>query len=146
MVEGVSGLLAVHLGDERPRSRHRSQQLVWPNGAIAQMFSAEDPDGLRGPQFHAAWCDEICKWRHAERTWDMLQFALRLGPAPRQVVTTTPRPIPLLTRIIERCRYRDRPRPERATNKEYPGALVPGRDAPPLRAAPCSAARSSTAS
>jgi phage terminase large subunit-like protein len=77
------------------------QQLVWPNGAIAQMFSAEDPDGLRGPQFHAAWCDEICKWRHAERTWDMLQFALRLGPAPRQVVTTTPRPIPLLARIIE---------------------------------------------
>jgi phage terminase large subunit-like protein len=64
------------------------------------MFSAEDPDGLRGPQFHAAWCDEVCKWRYADRTWDTLQFALRLGPFPRQVVTTTPRPIPLLKRIM----------------------------------------------
>jgi phage terminase large subunit-like protein len=100
MVEGVSGLLAVHRTDQRPELAASRQQLVWPNGAIAQMFSAEDPDGLRGPQFHAAWCDEVCKWRHAERTWDMLQFALRLGQAPRQVVTTTPRPIPLLKRIM----------------------------------------------
>src|SRR5262249_29483060 len=87
MVEGVSGLLAVHPPHERPVLEPSKQQLVWSNGAIAQLFSAEDPDGLRGPQFHAAWCDELCKWRHAERTWDMLQFALRLGDAPRQIVT-----------------------------------------------------------
>jgi phage terminase large subunit-like protein len=101
MVEGISGLLAVHRTADRPVLLASRHQLVWPNGAIAQMFSAEDPDGLRGPQFHAAWCDEVCKWRYADRTWDMLQFALRLGPAPRQVVTTTPRPIPLLKRIMD---------------------------------------------
>ncbi|KAB2845842.1 MAG: DNA-packaging protein, partial [Hyphomicrobiaceae bacterium] len=64
------------------------------------VFSAEDPDGLRGPQFAAAWCDEIAKWRHAEATWDNLQFALRLGSDPRVVATTTPRPVPLLRRLL----------------------------------------------
>jgi len=91
----------VHRTGERPLLLGSRQQLVWPNGAVAQMFSSEDPDGLRGPQFHLAWCDEVCKWRHPDRTWDTLQFALRLGKAPRQVVTSTPRPIPLLKRIME---------------------------------------------
>lgn len=100
MIEGVSGLLAIHPDRERPRFAAAKMQLVWPNGSIAQMFSAEDPDSLRGPQFAAAWCDEIAKWRYAERTWDMLQFALRLGTWPRQVVTTTPRPLPILNRIL----------------------------------------------
>jgi phage terminase large subunit-like protein len=100
MVEGVSGLLAVHAPHERPVYEPSKRQLTWPNGAIAQLFSAEDPDGLRGPQFGAAWCDELAKWRYADKTWDMLQFALRLGDAPRQVVTTTPRPIALLKRIL----------------------------------------------
>jgi phage terminase large subunit-like protein len=100
MVEGVSGLLAIHEDAERPRFEPSKHQLVWPGGAVAQLFSAEDPDSLRGPQFHAAWCDEIAKWRRAEETWDMLQFALRLGSDPRQVVTTTPRPLPLLQRIL----------------------------------------------
>ena len=63
-------------------------------------FSSEDPESLRGPQFAAAWCDELAKWRYAEATWDMLQFGLRLGERPRQVVTTTPRPIPLLKRLL----------------------------------------------
>jgi phage terminase large subunit-like protein len=67
---------------------------------VAQAFSSEDPEGLRGPQFAAAWSDELGKWRHAEDTWDMLQFGLRLGTRPRQVVTTTPRPIPLLRRLM----------------------------------------------
>ena len=66
---------------------------------MAQMFAADDPDSLRGPQFDAAWCDELCKWRVPEKAWDMLQFALRLGPLPQCVVTTTPRPIALLTAI-----------------------------------------------
>ena len=64
------------------------------------MFSAEDPESLRGPQFAAAWCDELAKWRHAEATFDMLQFGLRLGERPRQVITTTPRPIALIKRLI----------------------------------------------
>ena len=100
MVEGVSGLLSVHAPHERPVYEPSKRQLTWPNGAIAQLFSAEDPDGLRGPQFGAAWCDELAKWRYADKTWDMLQFALRLGAAPCQVVTTTPRPIALLKRIL----------------------------------------------
>jgi phage terminase large subunit-like protein len=100
MVEGVSGLLAVHGDEDRPIFEAGRQQLVWPSGTIAQLFSAEDPDGLRGPQFHAAWCDELAKWRYVEETWDMLQFGLRLGAMPRQLVTTTPRPIPLLKRLM----------------------------------------------
>lgn len=100
MIEGVSGLLAIHGDDERPRFEISKGQLIWPNGTVAEIFSAENPDGLRGPQFAAAWCDELCKWRNAEATWDMLQFALRLGSAPQGVVTTTPRPMPLLKAIM----------------------------------------------
>ena len=100
MVEGVSGLLAVHPPEARPLFEPSKRQVTWPNGAIAQLFSAEDPESLRGPQFSAAWCDELCKWRHPEQTWDMLQFGLRLGAHPRQVVTTTPRPTKLLKALI----------------------------------------------
>jgi phage terminase large subunit-like protein len=100
MIEGVSGLLAVHGDDERPELAISKSQLVWPNGAIAQMFSAEDPDSLRGPQFDAAWCDELAKWRRPEETWDMLQFGMRLGSSPAIAVTTTPRPLPLLKTIM----------------------------------------------
>ena len=99
MVEGVSGIKAVHdteLQDDRPRWVGMRRQLVWEKtGFIAQAFSSEDPESLRGPQFAAAWCDELAKWKHAEATWDMLQFGLRLGQAPRQLITTTPRPTPL---------------------------------------------------
>lgn len=101
MIEGVSGLLAIHSEDERPMLEVSKSQLVWPNGTIAQMFSAEDPDSLRGPQFDAAWCDELAKWRRHEETWDMLQFGLRLGEAPTVAVTTTPRPLPLLKAIMD---------------------------------------------
>jgi phage terminase large subunit-like protein len=100
MVEGVSGLLAVHDAQERPEWSPTRGRLEWRSGAIAECFSAEDPDSLRGPQFSAAWCDELAKWRHAEATFDMLQFGLRLGGRPRQVITTTPRPISLLKRLI----------------------------------------------
>ena len=67
---------------------------------MALAFSAEEPDGLRGPQFGAAWSDEIAKWRHAEAAYDMIQFGLRLGARPRGLVTTTPRPIPLIRRLF----------------------------------------------
>nr|WP_238858384.1 terminase family protein [Faunimonas pinastri] len=101
MVDGISGLLAIHPPGERPQWSTSRRRLEWPNGSIAQAFSSEDPESLRGPQFGAAWCDELAKWRYAEETWDMLQFGLRLGDRPRQVVTSTPRPIPLLKRLIE---------------------------------------------
>ncbi len=100
MVEGVSGILAIHPADERPTFEATRRRLIWPSGAIAQLYSADDPESLRGPQFNAAWCDELCKWRYGEAAWDMLQFGLRLGKFPQQVVTTTPRPSPLLKRIM----------------------------------------------
>jgi phage terminase large subunit-like protein len=96
MVHGPSGLVATAPWAERPRWQPSLRRLEWPSGAVAHAFSAEDPDSLRGPQFEAAWADELGKWRYAQETWDMLQFGLRLGPRPRQVVTTTPRPIPLI--------------------------------------------------
>src|SRR5687768_16535533 len=68
MVEGVSGLLSVHIGGKRPRWIASKRQVVWENGAVAQAFSSEDPESLRGPQFSAAWCDELAKWKHAEAT------------------------------------------------------------------------------
>ena len=100
MIEGVSGLLAIHPSWNRPEWQRTRRRLVWPNGTVAQAFSAEDPESLRGPQFSAAWADELAKWRYPDACWDMLQFGLRLGAHPRQVVTTTPRPIPLLKRLI----------------------------------------------
>jgi phage terminase large subunit-like protein len=101
MVDGVSGLLAVHPKADRPTWEVGRRRLVWPNGAVAQAFSAEEPEALRGPQFDAAWCDELAKWPRAELAWDNLQFALRLGQRPREIVTTTPRPTPLLKRLAK---------------------------------------------
>jgi phage terminase large subunit-like protein len=99
MVKGVSGLMAVHPRNERPVLKGTT--LTWPNGAEASILSASDPDRFRGPQFAAAWCDEIGKWPNAEAAWDMLQFGLRLGDRPRQLATTTPRPTRLLRRLLE---------------------------------------------
>ncbi len=100
MIEGPSGLRAIADKDARPAFFPSRRRLEWKNGAVAQLFSAEDPDGIRGFQFDAAWGDELCKWRYAEETWSNLQLALRLGARPRQVMTTTPRPTALLKRII----------------------------------------------
>ena len=100
MIEGKSGLLAVHPDGERPIYAPSKREITWRNGSIAQIFSAEEPEGLRGPQFDAAWCDELAKWKHADACWDMLAFALRLGSNPRVTVTTTPRAVPLLKRLM----------------------------------------------
>ncbi len=100
MIEGASGLLSVHNAEERPIFEPSKQRLSWPNGAIAQMYSAENPEGLRGPQFDVAWCDEVGKWKDADAAWDMMQFGLRLGEHPQVVVTTTPRTIGLLKRLL----------------------------------------------
>ncbi len=91
MVFGDSGLIACSPPDRRPTWEATRRRLVWPNGATAMCFSAHDPESLRGPQFDAAWADELGKWKKSAETWDMLQFALRLGEDPRCVVTTTPR-------------------------------------------------------
>lgn len=100
MVEGDSGLLKVSPPWNRPRYEPSKRKLTWPNGAVAQTFSADDPEQLRGPQFDAAWADEIAKWRYVA-SWDNLMLGLRLGAAPKCVATTTPRPRAWLVRLIE---------------------------------------------
>ncbi|MEM7566417.1 MAG: terminase family protein [Pseudomonadota bacterium] len=99
MLEGESGLMNIRSGPV-PRYEASRRRVVWPNGSVAQLFSAEDPESLRGPQFGAAWCDEVGKWRRAEEVWDMLQFGLRLGERPRTLVTTTPRAVPLIRMLL----------------------------------------------
>lgn len=101
MVFGESGLLACSPPDRRPVWEAGRKRLVWPNGAVAQAFSAHDPEGLRGPQFDAAWVDELAKWRNGQATWDQLQFGLRLGDHPQQCVTTTPRNVSVLKALLK---------------------------------------------
>jgi len=100
MVEGQSGILNCHPPCERPVWEPSLRKLTWPNGSIAQIFSADDPNSLRGPQFAAAWCDELCKWHDGGQAWNMLQFGLRLGQNPQALVTTTPLSIPLLENLL----------------------------------------------
>ncbi len=101
MVFGDSGILACSPPDRRPEWQATRRCLVWPNGAEAMVYSAHDPEGLRGPQFDAAWVDELAKWKKARETWDMLQFALRLGSHPQVCVTTTPRNVGVLKELLE---------------------------------------------
>ncbi len=100
LVEGESGILACHPPDFRPHYEPSKRRLTWPNGAQATVYNAREPDQLRGPQHDAAWSDELAKWFYVRETWDMLQFGLRLGDRPRQIVTTTPRPIPVVKEIM----------------------------------------------
>lgn len=100
MVFGDSGILACSPPDRRPEWIASRKALIWPNGAEAQVFSAHDPESLRGPQFDAAWADELAKWPKGREAWDQLQFALRLGKNPQQVVTTTPRNVEVLKAIL----------------------------------------------
>ena len=99
MVEGDSGLMAICPPWFMPKYEPSKRTLTWPNGAIATLFGAEEPERLRGPQHDAVWCDELCAWKQAEMTFDMMLFGLRLGRKPRALITTTPRPIPLLKRL-----------------------------------------------
>jgi phage terminase large subunit-like protein len=99
IVEGQSGILAVSPNSERPLYEPSKRRLTWPNGAVATLYSAEEPDRLRGPQHEAAWVDELSVWRYPE-AWDMLMFGLRLGPDPRVMVTATPRPTKLIRDLL----------------------------------------------
>jgi phage terminase large subunit-like protein len=100
-IEGESGLLAT-LPKDRVDTWNRSLgEVILTNGSRVKLFSAEDPDRLRGPQHHGAWCDELAAWNYPA-TWDQLQFGLRLGDHPRTVVTTTPKPTPLVKALHAR--------------------------------------------
>jgi phage terminase large subunit-like protein len=99
MVEGESGLLSLYPSRERPRYSPAVRRVIWPSGARATLYSADEPERLRGPQHEAAWCDDIGSWRYPE-AWDMLMFGLRLGTHPRVVITTTPRPTKLVRELV----------------------------------------------
>jgi len=113
MVEGVSGLLSVcwehdktdaGLPMGRPLYEPSKRRVTWKHGAIATLFSAEEPDRLRGPQHDTAWCDELAAWDDAQSTWDMAMFGLRLGRDPRAMVTTTPKPLPIVRELTRDAR------------------------------------------
>ncbi len=109
MVEGESGLLAVswekdrtHAGAlmGRPHYEPSKRRLTWANGAMATVYSADEPERLRGPQHDTIWADELASWRYCRETWDMASFGLRLGASPRVMVTTTPKPLSVLREIV----------------------------------------------
>jgi phage terminase large subunit-like protein len=100
MIEGDSGLLAISSYGSKPKFEVSRRRIVWPNGGMALVFSAEDPDSMRGPQFDGAWGDEIAAWPKPEAVMDTLRPALRLGEDPRFVLSTTPRPLPILKSLL----------------------------------------------
>lgn len=99
MVEGESGIMAISPPHFRPKYEPSKRRLTWPNGAMATLYAADDPDALRGPQHDGAWCDELAKWRYAQEAWDNLMMGLRLGSNPQAVVTTTPKPVATIREI-----------------------------------------------
>ena len=101
MIEGESGILAISHPKCKPTFVPSKRRIEWPNGAIATIYSDNDPETLRGPQHDLFWCDELAKFRNAEDMWSNLMFGLRLGQRPRGVITTTPKPIPIVRRLME---------------------------------------------
>jgi len=100
MVEGESGIMRIAPHDFRPSYEPSKRRLTFPNGAVAILFSAEEPDALRGPQCGAWWADEVASWKYLQGTWDNLQFGARLGKRVRGIVTTTPRPIKFMRELV----------------------------------------------
>jgi len=100
IVEGPSGLLAVAPPDSRPKFEPSKRRVTWPNGAKAVCLSGEEPDRARGGNFDTIWADELACWQRAEATWDMAMLALRAGDDPRALITTTPRRVAVLKRIL----------------------------------------------
>jgi phage terminase large subunit-like protein len=100
MVEGESGLTSCAFPWNEFTFIPTQQKLQWANGSIGYLCSGANPEALRGHQFHYAWCDELAKWEYAQASWDNLMLALRLGDDPKTLVTTTPKPLKLLSQLI----------------------------------------------
>lgn len=99
LVEGQSGMLNICPPWNRPKYEPSKRRLTWPNGAIALLYSADEPDRLRGPEHDLAACDELAAWRYPE-AFDMLLLGLRLGKNPRCAIATTPRPTKIIKRLV----------------------------------------------
>jgi len=100
MIEGESGILAKSPPWDRPYYEPSKKKLTFRNGSVCKLFSAEEPDRLRGPQFYKLWGDELATWKYDRETWDNAQMALRLGKLPQALITTTPRPTKLIRELI----------------------------------------------
>jgi phage terminase large subunit-like protein len=125
MIRGESGLMAVARADEELVWVPSTRTLTFANGAQAFAYSGERPDKLRGPEHHIAWCDELAKWSHPQKTWDNLMLGLRLGRRPRVLVTTTPRPITLVKQLARDPQTVRAKAPGRTQdNPHLPGAFV----------------------
>jgi phage terminase large subunit-like protein len=98
MIEGESGILAITPKSERPAYVGSKSRLEWPNGARSLIFTADEPERLRGKQHMKLWCDELASWRYSD-AWDQANFGLRLGDNPQAVITTTPKPIKLIREL-----------------------------------------------
>lgn len=101
MLEGESGIMAISPNHFMPKYEPSKKRLTWPNGVVASLFSAEEPERLRGPQCGAFWADEAAAWANQKETWSNLQFGFRLGRQLRGVVTTTPRPVALVRDLVK---------------------------------------------
>lgn len=101
MIEGESGILSVCPEWNYPLYTPANRRLTWPNGAVCTVYSADEPRRLRGANSEFAWCDELAAWERAQDAWDMLAFGLRIGPAPKALITTTPQPIKALMDLLE---------------------------------------------
>jgi len=101
MVEGESGILACATALFRPEYQPSKRRLVYPNGSIQMCYSADEPDRLRGPQHEYAWLDELAAWRYLQYAWDMLEMGMRLGDHPQMCITTTPRPLPQIKKLVK---------------------------------------------
>lgn len=99
MIMGESGILAICPKDERPRYIQNASRLEWPNGCQSLIFTAAEPERLRGKQHEKLWCDELGAWRYPE-AWDQALMGLRIGDAPQSVVTTTPRPTKIVKGLV----------------------------------------------
>lgn len=100
IVQGPSGLMTVCPPWNRPKYEPSKRRLTWPNGSVGFLFSGDEPNQLRGSQFHKAWVDELAKYHYPQEAWDMLEYGLRLGNHPQALITTTPRPIPIMKKLL----------------------------------------------
>jgi len=101
MIEGPAGILNISPSWDMPKYEPSKRKIRWNNGAYALIFTADEPDRLRGPQCYASWCDELAAWRYADDSWDNMMMGLRLGTHPRVIATTTPRPTKMIKELVK---------------------------------------------